>query len=146
LNLLIDAFVRRLSHGIIKFSHSFYERCFPSSLGVVLKILVFISSVACIFLLGIKFIVLSMSGKNNAKISLSLKLINSLLKSFIDALHFEVLFLNLSQISSHLIDVNVVGMDDILILIELFYICCDQFVDISFNGIHFVGELSNLSV
>ena len=49
-----------------------------------------------IFLLRIKFIILSVSGKNNTEISLTFQLVDSLLKCLVDALHFEMLFLNIS--------------------------------------------------
>ena len=63
---------------------------------MVLMMLMLISCGGSIFLLRIKFIILSVSGKNNTEISLTFKLVDSLLKCLVDALHFEMLFLNIS--------------------------------------------------
>jgi len=138
LHLLVDAFVRRLFHGVIKLSHAFVERWFPGCLGVILEICVLSSDGRSVFLLGIKLIILSMPGKNNTKISLPFKLINSLLKSFINTLHFEMLFLHAPQISSHPVDIFIVSVNDVLILIKLCNIGCNQLINVIFNALNLV--------
>lgn len=146
LDLLVDALFGRLSHGIIEFSHFNDKLVLPGELGVVEKVDHLLTQPAGIVLEALKLIGLTGSGEENAKVLLTLELVNSLLERLVDVFHLEMLLLNLVQIVSHFVDVQIVFVDDVLILIELGNVFKNKLVEVILHGVNSDLQLGDLGI
>lgn len=104
-----------------------------------------------LFSIGLLLVTLEVSissclGKQDAKVTLTLELFNSLLQGFIDVSHLKVLLLDSSQVFDHFVSVFVVRLQDILVLIKLLHVVINYFLDVSLHDLHFAVKYLDLEL